>query len=179
MSFQKSLFRFFGRFILSRKHVCLIRTCFEEVGDSLLRCLVVFGKEPSVGPSFLLRLEISLIGCLFCSCSSNVFVSACLVFFGFWFALFQLPSLSWAFFLHCSVLIYFMSWLLVFPCGFLGCLFLGTLLGVVWAWARNGRIYFSPFLIIGVFGSKHALLSRARVFLLLRCFRRMYLRGRK
>ena len=71
-------------------------------------------------------------------------------------------------FFHCSVLISFCSTsflLFVFPCGFLGRLFVGTLLGVVWARAREGPICFLPFLMIGVFGSKHTLPSKANVFL--------------
>ena len=51
-----------------------------------------------------------------------------------------------------------MSWLLVSPCGFLGCLFTGTLPGGRLGMANwEGSIYFSFFFIIGVFGWKEAL----------------------
>ena len=73
-------------------------------------------------------------------------------------------------FLDCSVLmllLHFMSWLLVCVCVcvFLGCLFRETITESLMGMANRERsIYFSGFLIIGVFGWKQLLSPRATLF---------------
>ena len=89
------------------------------------------------------------IGCLFCSCSSYFCASACLVFFGFWFVSFQFSSSSWDCLfvtaLSSCCFFYFISWLLVFLCGFSDCLLMEP------SWGPFD-FRFSVFPIIGVFG---------------------------
>ena len=128
---------------------------FEGVRDSLLLhicCCLVFGTQPSLGPTCLLCLHsLDSLSSLFELFLFFVFLLVWRFCYGFWFVSCQFLSSSW----DCLSLIKLLNVLSARLCmgGFLGCLLRGTITesGLDMA-NREGSIYFSGFLIIGVFG---------------------------
>ena len=188
--FTKSLYlSFFGGFPLSTEHVfvwCYWNVSWGSkrlfVASSLLLCFC-FGVWKRTFFRSNLSLVLAWVHCLLCSCSSDFLLCFCLwgVFVGSGLFLFNsvrhlgivFPSLlcpnvaSSTSCLGCS-----------FVCGgFWACLFArgGGRLGMA---NRKGSMYFSVFLISGVFGWKQALSPRARVFAHVFCFKSVHLRKR-
>ena len=136
---------------------------FEGVRDSLLLhicfCFVWCLAHNLLSVQLVSCSCILWIRCLLCSSSSFFCVSACVVFLlwvlvCFLSILVVILGLS---FLDCSVLMLFLllNVLSARLCvgGFLGCLLRGTITESRMGMAnREGSIYFSGFLIIGVFG---------------------------
>ena len=192
--FTESLFLFFFRwFLSSTEHVFV--SCswpmfwwsdgFFVASYFSLFCVWVFGAQPSFGPTCLLCLhcldllssflEFFFFWCFFCL--SGVF------FVGFWFVSFQCSSSSWD-----SLSLIVLSWCcfstsclgcsFVCVCVFLGCLLRGTIPESRMGMAnREGSIYFSGFLIIGVFGWKQPLSPRATLFSKLLSLKNAHLSG--
>ena len=178
MSFHRIIVSFFfGGFLSSTEHVfvsCSWTIFWGSKGffvASFCLCLCLCLAHNLLSVQLVSCACILWIRCLLCSSSSFFCVSACVVFLlwvlvCFLSILVVILGLS---FLDCSVLMLFLLLRVLAArlCvgGFLGCLLAGTFRGGRMDMAnREGSIYFSGFLIIGVFGWKQPLPSGRSVF---------------